>query len=128
MPNSINDEFPTIMNGTEIPFSPSTWERTPNKIQNLNQSEGGRDIIQKIRSDKMSISVSYAIADYVWVQFFEQLNELDSFVVREYSPRLNGYRDMTCRMEGFTDNTRRKSQKLASVKGIWEVSFTLEEF
>lgn len=125
---SIKTEYPIIMNATELPFFPTSWERTPNKIQNINQSEGGRDIIQRIRSDKMTISASFAIADYTWVQFFEQLNELDSFIVKEYSPRLNDYREMTCRMEGLSLSIRRKSQELSDIFGVWDISFTLEEF
>lgn len=128
MVNSIKSDYPIIMNDTELPFFPTSWERSPNKIQNTNQSEGGRDIIQKIRSDKMSISASFAIADANWARFFEELNELDALEVKEYSPRLNAYRTMTCRMEGFSISARRKSEELNGIYGVWDISFTLEEF
>lgn len=125
---SIKDTYPIIMNGTSLTFFPTSWERSSNKIQTVNQSEGGRDIIQAVRYDKMSISASFVIADYAWVQFFEQLNELDSFKVKEYSPRDNAYVERTMRIEGFSDSMRRKSETIDGVKGVWEISFTLEEF
>lgn len=126
-PTSLSD-YPVYMNSTEIPFFASSWQRKPKKLQNANQSEGGRDIIQQIRKDKMEISVSYDIADYTWVKFFEELNEMDSFVLKEYSPKLNAYSERTVRIEDFADNPVDHSEKLSSVIGVWNVSFTLVEF
>lgn len=122
------ERFPIIMNGTTLPFFPTTWQRTPKKIQTTNQSEGGRDIVQVARSNKMSISATFALADYTWVAFFENLKELDSFTLEEYSPRLNDYEERTVRIEDFNNGPRRKSEKLEAVTGVWDVSFTIEEF
>lgn len=122
------DRYPIIMNGTTLPFFPTTWQRTPKKIQTTNQSEGGRDIVQVARSNKMTISATFALADVTWVTFFENLKELDSFTLREYSPRLNDYEERTVRIEDYSDSPRRKSEKLEGVTGVWDVSFTIEEF
>lgn len=124
---SLND-YPIKLNGTALPFFPTNWQRTPNKIQNKNTSEGGTDILQRVRSDKMSISASFVLADATWVKFFEDLNELDDFTLEEYDPRTEGYKERTVRMEGLRDGPRRKSHELTGVLGVWEVDFTLEEF
>ena len=123
----IND-YPIYLNGTALTFFPTSWQRTPQKLQNKNQSEGGTDIVQNIRTDKMVISAEFALADYTWVQFFEGLNLLDSFVLKEYDPRLNAYKERTVQMVDFSDSLRRKSNDISAVLGIWDVSFTLEEF
>lgn len=125
---SIKETFPIIMNGTSLTFFPTSWQRTPQKLQNVNQSEGGRDIVQNIRINKMNISASFVIADYDWVQFFETLNELDSFVLKEYEPKTNAYGERTVRMTDFSDVMRRKSEEIDGVNGVWEISFSLEEF
>lgn len=125
---SIRNDYPTIMNGTTIPFFETKWQPVPQKIEKVNQSEGGRDIVQQIRAGKMNISISYVIADAVWVQFFEQLNELDSFTIRFYNPKINGYDDRIVRMTNYTPARRRKSEDLENILGVWEISFNLEEF
>lgn len=125
---SLKDTYPIIMNGTTIPFFPTSWQRSPQKIQSVNQSEGGKDIVNTTRIDKMSISATFAIADKAWVQFFNGLNDLDVIVVQDYSPSLDGYDRRDMRMVDFTCSARRKSEELASVLGVWDVTFTLEEF
>jgi hypothetical protein len=122
------DRYPIIMNGTTLPFFPTTWQRAPKKIQTTNQSEGGRDIVQVARSNKMTINATFALADAAWVAFFENLKELDSFVLKAYSPRLDDYEERTVRIEDYNDAPRRKSEKLEGVTGVWDVSFTIEEF
>lgn len=122
------NDYPIKFDSTTIPFFPTTWQRTPKKIQNTNQSEGGSDIVQVIRTGKMSISVAFAIADDTWVKFFEEYSEKDSFQISEYSPKTGAYQTITVRMEDFSDGARRKSYGLTSVKGVWDVTFTLEEF
>lgn len=124
---SLNN-YPIIMNGTTLPFFPSKWERNPKDIKVTNQSEGGHDIIQRIRSNKMTISASFVLADAAWVGFFEGLKELDSFTLKEYSPRLDDYEQRTVRIEDLTDSPRRKTEKLEGVTGVWDISFTIEEF
>lgn len=120
-------DYPVVMNGTEVPFFPDT-DNTPKKLLNGNESEGGRRIIQLIRQERLSASVRLSIADYQWVQFFAHLNELDSFVFKQYSPLTNGYVEKTVYMDNWRYKAKKKSEDLTAVTGVWEVSFTLEEF
>ena len=120
-------EFPTYMNGTELTFFPEV-ENTPNVIESVNESEGGQDIVQVVRRDKMSAAITLQLADYSWVQFFYQLYLLDSFVFKQYSPLLNDYKERTVRLRDFKYKNKKHSDRLGSVIGVWEVSFTLLEF
>lgn len=120
-------EYPTYMNGTAVPFFPEV-ENTPQKLETVNQSEGGRDIVQVIRDDKMSASFKINIAGVEWVKFFYQLYKMDAFVLKQYNPFAEGYDERTVRMEDFKYKAKKKSEALTAVTGVWEVSFTLEEF
>jgi hypothetical protein len=115
------------MNGTAIPFFPE-MDNEPQKLETVNQSEGGRDIVQVIRDDKMSVSVKMEIAGVTWVKFFYGLYKMDAFVLKQYNPFAEGYDERTVRMENFKYKAKKKSERLAAVTGVWEVSFKLEEF
>lgn len=121
------DRFPTYLNGTALDFFPQI-ENAPEKIQNVNKSEGGKRIIQTIRTERWSHNFTIAVADRTWVAFFAGLNKLDSFIFRQYDPAEDDYISHTVQMENFKYGYRKKSEKLTSVTGIWDVSFTLEEF
>lgn len=126
IPTSLSS-YPTYMNGTVLTFFPEI-ENTPDIVENVNESEGGTDIVQVTRTDKMTASVSLELADFTWVQFFYQLSLLDSFVFKQYSPLLNGYKERTVRLRKFKYKNIKGSDKLTSVVGVWSVSFNLLEF
>ena len=125
-PTSLS-EFPTYMNGTALSYFPEV-ENSSNVVENVNQSEGGRDIVQVVRADKLSSSFSLVLADFSEVQFYYQLSLLDSFVFKQYSPLLNNYVEKTVRLRDFKYKNKKHSDVLDSVIGVWEVSFTLLEF
>lgn len=120
-------EYPVIMNGTAVPFFPEL-DNEPQKLQTTNRSEGGRDLVQLIRSDKMKVSVKTEIAGAQWLQFFYQLYMLDAFSFKQYNPLIDNYDERTVRLEDFKYKAKKKSEYLTAVTGVWEVSFTLEEF
>lgn len=120
-------DYPVIMNGTTVPFMPALKNK-PNIIQKVNQSEGGRDIVQNIRKDKMSVSVTLKLADFHWVQFFYQLYMMDSFVLKQFNPLVGGYDERTVRIDDFDYDNEKDSDKLTAVVGVWNVNFTIEEF
>ena len=123
---SLND-YPTILNGTTVPFFPEIKNK-PKKIQNVNQSEGGKDIVQVIRREKMGTSISLKVADFAWVQFFYRLFMMDSFIMKQYNPLLNDYDERTMRIDDFDYNAVKKSEKLTEVTGTWVVNIAIEEF
>lgn len=121
-------DYPIMFDSTALPFFPSSWGRQLKKITNTQQSEGGYDIVQTIRVKKMSYPFSVAVADDTWVAFFEQYYALDSFNLSIYSPVAGGYEVKRVRMDSLDITPRRHSEDLTAVTGVWDVSFTLEEF
>lgn len=120
--------YPPKFDDTALTFFPSSWSRQLSKVLNKNQSESGKDLIQTIRAKKRSYPFSFALADDTWCDFFEQYYEKDSFILSIYSTRTHAYETATVRMEGLTITPRKHSQDLTEVTGVWDVSFTLEEF
>ena len=135
MPSNITEEtvvtqiknYPPMFNETTVPFFPEI-DVKPQTIQNVNQSEGGRDIVQTIRTDKLSASVKMSVAGDKWVRFFYNLSLADSCTFKQYSPLLQGYSTRTVRIEGFSYKMHKHSEDLTAVSGVWDISFTIEEF
>jgi hypothetical protein len=120
-------DYPPIYDGTTLPFFPEA-DIDPKEIAKTFRSEGGHDIKQSFRKDKWSISVKTKLADDEWVAFFYGLSLGDGFVYQQYSPLLHGYTSRNVRMENFKFKQVKDSEVLTAVNGVWEVSFTLEEF
>lgn len=120
-------DYPIKFDSTAVPF-PTAWSQTKNKIETALQSEGGTDLIQSIRKDKLHIDAQFKVADDNWVKFFSQYDKKDSFTLKQYSPELGDYEERTVRLEGFTYSHIRKSESLSGVTAVWDVSFSLEEF
>lgn len=121
-------DYPTMFDSTAVPFFPEI-DVSPKNIENVNQSEGGRDIVQTIRLDKLSASVKMVVADDEWVRFFYDLyKNHDSVSFKQYSPLLQGYDTRTVRITNFKYKMRKHSEELTSITGVWELSFNIEEF
>lgn len=121
-------DYPIMFNNTAVPFFPDI-ETQPKNIENVHQSEGGRDIIQQIRADKWSVPIKMVVADDTWVAFFYDLAvNHDSVTFKQYSPLEQGYSTRNVRLEGFKYKAHKNSEDLTEVNGVWDVSFTLEEF
>lgn len=121
-------DYPTMFDDTAVPFFPEI-DIEPKNIENVNQSEGGRDIVQTIRNDKLSASVKLSVAGDAWVAFFYDLfRNHDSVRFRQYSPLEQGYTDRTVRITKFKYKMVKHSEELSGVSGVWELSFSIEEF
>ena len=119
--------FPYMFGQYTIPF-PIDFDDEYTDVESVNQSEGGRDIVQNFRHGKFSASVSFSVADEEWVKKMETLYNSSSFSVFFYSPLLENYDERICRMRGFKKKRRKASELLPEVVGVWDISFTLEEF
>ncbi len=120
--------YPPMFDNTAVPFFPDI-DNSPNNIEETHESEGGMDIVQTIRTDKLSASVKMKVADDTWVAFFYDLyKNHDSVTFKQYSPLLHGYETRTVRLTGFKYKKVKHSEDLKAVTGVWEVSFNIEEF
>lgn len=120
------NEYPTKFDDTEIPFFYGS-EAYP-KIQQTNQSESGKDLVQVTRDSKLSLSCSFAIADKEWVAFFKEYSLKNKFNLSLYDPLTEDYVVYSVRIEGYSQNRRRKSHELDGIFGVWDIAFTIEEF
>lgn len=127
--------YPIKFNNTEM-LTPSKWVESSEVIENVNTGEAGNDIVEVIRYDKLSISVSYQLAETMdengngngWVKILKDFSKESSIDVRRYDPSVGAYETRTMRMRKFKATLVGKSAELPAVNGVWTVSFSLEEF
>ena len=111
-----------------IPFPATNWAISNSTIENVQQSEGGTDIVQVVRQKKAHISAQFRVSDVEWVKKFLDLSMQDGIELSQYDPITDDYETLNVRMRNVEYSNVRKSQLLTGVKGVWDVSFELEEF
>lgn len=95
--------------------------------QTENKTEGGRTVIQKIRSDIFSMKFSTTCLSDM-AHFYHEYSLKDSFVLSYYDTYTQATRQRTVHMENYSEKLLENSHDLAATNGIYSVSFTLEEF
>lgn len=116
-------------NDTEILY-PLSWDESYEVIESTGQSEAGTDLVNVVRYGKMSVSCSFRVSS-TWLATFKSFRDLDSFTLSicvGYENEEPIYETHTVRMRGFAQSRMPKSEDLAITVGIWDISFTLEEF
>ena len=127
MTDIVLKNYPPMFNDTAVPFFPEI-DCTPKNIENVNQSEGGRDIVQRIRTDKLSASVKLSVAGDEWDAFFYSLFKgTEAVEFKQYNSTLQGYETRDIRITDFKHKCIKHSEDLTSVMGVWELSFNIEE-
>ncbi len=124
--NSIRTNYPIMFNQTVIPF-PTDCSETSLTIEKAIQTEGGNDIVTVSRYDKLKATMSFVCLQNV-VQTLGSFKTIDRFTFKRYNPIIDDYEERTVRMRNFNCKPRKGSEDLKEVKGVWEVSFDLEEF
>lgn len=120
-------DYPPMFNGTAVPFFPEI-DNAPTNVEKVNRSEGGRDIVQRTRTDKLSASVKMEVAGDEWDAFFYSLFKGTSAVVfKQYNSTLHGYETRDVRITNFKHKCIKHSEDLTSVVGVWNISFNIEE-
>ncbi len=112
-------------NTTTILF-PLTWQESFNTIDDVQISEAGGDLVTVSRYGKLSVSAGFKCTS-AWVKTFQGFMDEPSFTLHRYDAFAERYKMHTVRMREFSCNFVPKSQDLSITKGIWEVSFVLEE-
>ena len=142
MANSTHADYPYKFGDTQILW-PLTWDESFTTIEDVQQSEAGTDDVAVTRDDKLSVSASFKVSAY-WLGIFKTYKAANSFVLSRYDGTTQGYDTRTVRMRGFTQKRIRWSENVLydgvpvtpnsnedptiAAGGLWEVSFTLEEF
>lgn len=126
--STMKNEYPILFNDTEIPF-PTTWSESSNVIETKFETEAGTDEIIVTRDDKITVSASFKVLS-PWVVTFGTFARLTSFTLTRYNPSKGEYEERTVRLRNFKYDLVKNSQDLdmSATTGVWQVSFTLEEF
>ncbi len=119
-------DFPIYFDTTVIP-TPKVWTETSNVVENTQTSEGGTDIVDVTRYDKLSISATIGCLSST-AKVLKNFSKKDSIAVKRYDILTEAYETRNMRMRGFAATKVEKSDDLAVTNALWSVTFTLEEF
>lgn len=119
-------DFPISINSTSLPF-PHKWQETSNVVENVNKTEAGTDQVEVVRYDKLTISCEFG-CDNTLVATLKGFAKLGSLTVKYYDAETDAYKERTMRMRKFRQSLSNGSHTLDGVRGVWNVSFDLEEF
>ena len=111
---------------TSVPFTKKMSSSFTNK-QNENETEGGHTIIQTFRKDILTMKISTTCLSS-WAKIYHEFSKKDSFVLSFFDTATEQQVTRTVHMEGYSESMVWKSHKLDSTNGLYDVSFTLEEF
>lgn len=119
-------DFPLMFDSDTIP-QPSTWTENSEVVETVNNTEAGTQQVEVVRYDRLKVSCGFVVTDAV-ARLLKTYSKKDSFVVKYYDIETDAYKQRTVRMRGFSAALTKDSFNLLSVRGVWTVSFTLEEF
>ena len=119
-------DFPPCINTIQLPF-PHSWKETSNVVETVNKTEAGTDQVDVVRYDKLTISCEFG-CDNTLVATLKGFAKLGSLSVKYYDAETDAYKERTMRMRKFAQSFVDGSHTLDGVRGVWKVSFDLEEF
>lgn len=119
--------FPIYFDQTAIPTPQTGWEELSNVIENTQQSEAGTDMIDVVRYDKLSITITTS-GDSNLAKLYKFFSKQDSIQVKIYDVLDEAYKTRTMRMRNLTLSRRKNTDNLSTTNGIWDISCTLEEY
>lgn len=135
--NLVNDEprptglakyYPIYLNGVAYQYF-KTMGFTRNSSVTTHETESGKQEDVIYRKGRRTIPITVTCLQPLVAQLVA-LDNLDEFEARIYNPVIDDYDRMDVRVapNSMTYSLKTKSERLNSVNGVWNVSFTLEEF
>ena len=122
----IKTDYPTFFDETQM-LLPLTWDEQSEVIEEVNKTEAGTDVVDVSRYDKLKISASYRCTDE-WAKTFKEFSKKNVIAVKRYDILSQEYETRNMRMRGFKATLKHYSDRIAFTNGVWEMSFTLEEY
>lgn len=119
-------DFPVKINGTAI-FPANAWEESSEVIESTYDTEAGTTQLEVTRYDRLSVSAAYRCHSG-WLKTFKQWSAEDSLSVELYDAETSGYKTRSMRMRDFKSALLEFSEGVKDTNGVWDVSFSLEEF
>lgn len=122
------ENYPMVLNGEEYPYLKATNYKL-NDYVHTHETEGGTQEDSSTRRGRKSISISGVVLQPLLTKLLS-LEYLDEFKAKIYDPALNDYDTMQLRVGpgSMSYGLKKKSAKLTTTNGVWNVAFTLEEF
>lgn len=125
---SLKNDYPVELNGTAYaPFK--QWSISYNDSGETHETEGGKQEDAITRRGRRSIAVNTVCLEAIARQLVA-LEDLDEFTVKFYDLKTGGYVTIEARIAfgSMSASLREKSSNLEYCNGVWDISFTLEEF
>ena len=123
---TVKDQYPILFDTDEV-YYPKSFSIDEQVVETVNQTEAGTDQIQLIRTGKIKISYSTTCVSK-YLNTFKEYSRKASFTLKYYDTELEGYATKTVRLRGLKYSLSQSSYDLENVDGVYNVSFTLEEF
>jgi len=123
---SIEEQYPLMFDNDVLKY-PDGFDIQEVTVENVNQTEAGTDQIQLVRTGKIKISISTTCLSNELI-LFKTYSRIPKFNVKYYDAEAHGYVTKAVRMRGLKYPPLKSSFKLENVDGVYNVSFTLEEF
>ena len=127
-PTGLQKNYPIKLNNVEYQYF-KTWNITRNDYVQTHETEAGTQEDVITRKGRRSISVSVTCLQPLVAQLVALAN-LDEFEAQIYDVLTDDYDTMDVRIGAgsMSYSLKTGSADLSAVNGVWEVSFTLEEF
>lgn len=124
----LQKNYPIVLNGTSYKYF-KTWKIKRNDYVTTHTTEAGtqEDVIN--RKGRLSIGVTVTCLQPLLAGLLG-LADLGEFEAKIYDAAIDGYATINVRIGtgSMSYGLKTHSADLEAVNGVWEVSFTLEEF
>ena len=122
---SLKSNYPILLNNIEIPYGRG-WSEKSNVVENSKQSEAGTSIYSVTRFDKLSITAKFG-CKYDLAKTLKGLSKEETITLKRYDVLADAYEERTVVMRNFQVDLITGSETIDNQKGIWAVSFALNE-
>lgn len=119
-------DFPLMFDNDVMPW-PSTWNESSEVVETVSMTEAGTQQTEVVRYDRLKVQVGFNVTDAI-AKKLKEYSKQDSIAVKYYDIETDGYKTRNMRIRSFSASLKKDSNALLYVRGVWSISFTLEEF
>lgn len=106
-------------------MKPTQWDESYAIIENVNTSEAGTDLVNIVRSDKLTVSAQFNVSR-VWYHQFYMMSQEPYLWLDTYDPLTDAHKLRKVRMRDFSASFQQYSDNIG--EGLWVIGFSLIEF
>ncbi len=119
-------DYPVKINGVSL-FDADKWTESWEKITNTYTTAAGTEQVDVVRQRKLKIDAQFSCSSS-WAHQFAQWSAMDSLSVEIYDTLYGYYGAYYMRIEDYKCSLVKRSKTAKNTNGLYEISFTLEEF